>query len=171
MNISIKQVSSDEKEILRNLLEKYNFEFSKWDKRDVNALGLYGYDWFDHYWTEDDRYAFFIMADEKLAGFAMINSYCELTEDIDYSMAEFCVMPKYRRSGVGKKAVLDIFEALHGKWYLKMHPHNVGAARFWNNVIAEYTNNNYILRQGVAGLEFDDGTPADVIFFENGERI
>jgi hypothetical protein len=40
MRVELKQVTVDEKEILRNLLEKYNYEFSKWDKRDVNKLGL-----------------------------------------------------------------------------------------------------------------------------------
>lgn len=33
MNVELKQVTVDEKEILRNLLEKYDYEFSQWDKR------------------------------------------------------------------------------------------------------------------------------------------
>jgi hypothetical protein len=71
MRVELKQVTVDEKEILRNLLEKYNYEFSKWDKRDVNKLGLYGYPFLDYYWTEDKRWAYFIFADDNIAGFAM----------------------------------------------------------------------------------------------------
>ena len=41
MQIETVTVSVDENEILKNLLEKYNFEFSTWDKRDVNDLGIY----------------------------------------------------------------------------------------------------------------------------------
>ena len=68
MRVELKQVTVDEKEILRNLLEKYNYEFSKWDKRDVNKLGLYGYPFLDYYWTEDKRWAYFIFADDNTAG-------------------------------------------------------------------------------------------------------
>ncbi len=167
MNVTIRQITVDEKEILRNLIEKYNYEFSQWDKRDVNALGLYGYRYLDHYWTEESRFAFFIIADDKIAGFAMINSYYDLFEPVDFGVAEFCILPKYRRLGVGKKAIFDIFDRIHGKWHLKMHPQNIGASRFWNNVVAEYTKNNFRLEKNVAGTEFDDGTAADIIFFEN----
>ncbi len=66
MEVEIKEVSIDEKEILRNLQEKYDYEFSQWNKKDVNKLGLYGYDYLDYYWVEDKRHAFFIMVDGKL---------------------------------------------------------------------------------------------------------
>lgn len=167
MQIETVPVSVDEKEILKNLLEKYNFEFSMWDKRDVNDLGLYGYKYLDHYWTEKERYAYFIKVDGKLAGFAMINAYADTDEHVDHGIAEFCVMPKYRRMGVGKIALFQIFDRIHGKWHLKMHPNNTGAKNFWINAISEYTKGNYRLCEAVSGTEFDDGTPEDQIFFEN----
>lgn len=49
MQLEIRLVTQDEKEILRNLLEKYDYESSQWDGRDANALGLFGYTWLDHY--------------------------------------------------------------------------------------------------------------------------
>ncbi len=160
-------VSINEKEILKNLLEKYNFEFSKWDKRDVNDLGLYGYAYLDHYWTEKERHAFFIKFDKKIAGFAMINAYNPTDEPIDHGIAEFCIMPKYRRMGIGKSALFQILDMFHGKWHLKMHPHNTGAKKFWCNAISEYTKENYRLYEAVSGTQFDDGSPEDQIFFEN----
>lgn len=165
--VKIVPVRCDEKEILRNLLEKYNFEFSRWDKRDVNDLGLYGYAYLDHYWTEKERYAFFIKVNDKLAGFAMINAYAETVDPINHGIAEFCILPKYRRMGVGRAALFQIFDRIRGKWHLKMHPHNTAAKSFWCNVISEYTNGNYRLCEAVPGTEFDDGTPEDQIFFEN----
>ena len=63
MQVRLRQIGVDEKEILRNLLEKYDYEFSQWDQRDVNALGLYGYGYLDNYWTEEKRYTFFIEVD------------------------------------------------------------------------------------------------------------
>ena len=90
MVVELKQVTVDEKEILRNLLEKYSYEFSQWDKRDVNKLGLYGYLYLDNYWTEDKRWAYFILVDGKLVGFAMVNDFPEVNDrDTDFQMAEF----------------------------------------------------------------------------------
>ena len=38
MEIAITPVKLEEKEILRNLLEKYNYEFSQYDNEEVNSL-------------------------------------------------------------------------------------------------------------------------------------
>jgi Predicted acetyltransferase len=71
MDIIIEPVKKEEKEILRNLLEKYNYEFSQYNGLDINNLGLYGYDYLDSYWTEENRFPFFIKINNKLAGFIM----------------------------------------------------------------------------------------------------
>lgn len=100
MNIELKRVAADEKEILRNLLEKYDYEFSQWDKRDVNKLGLYGYEYLDNYWTEKNRFAYFILVEEHIAGFVMVNNYPEAEDQkTDFTVAEFFVMYKYRKCG------------------------------------------------------------------------
>ena len=49
MDIELKPVKIQQREILANLLEKYLYEFSQYDGRDVNALGLYGYRYLDYY--------------------------------------------------------------------------------------------------------------------------
>ena len=72
MNITIEPIRNEEKEILRNLLEKYQYEFSQYDNNDVNNIGLFGYNYLDYYWTEKNRFLFFIKVDEKLAGFILI---------------------------------------------------------------------------------------------------
>lgn len=168
MNVELKQVSLDEKEILRNLLEKYEYEFSQWDKRDVNKLGLYGYEYLDYYWTEERRWAYFIMVDSKLAGFIMINDLPEVNDrDTDFQVSEFFVLYKYRRLGIGKKALFKVLDLHRGRWQLKLHPANKASVHFWNNVINEYTKGQYELVQSYPGTEYDDGTLADVFFFES----
>ena len=102
MQVELQPVSIEKREILANLLEKYEYEFSQWNLCDVNPLGLYGYKYLDCYWLEENRWAYFILADGKLAGFVMVNDYAEAPERAtDFSMAEFFVMHKYRRAGVG----------------------------------------------------------------------
>ena len=172
MNVTLSPVQRGEKEILRNLLEKYDYEFSQWDLRDVNDLGLYGYDWLDCYWTEKNRWAYFIRVDGKLAGFVMVNDYPEVPgRPIDFALAEFFVMYKYRRAGVGTAAAQMAFDLHRGAWELKYHPHNKPSSAFWNRVVGDYTGGAYELIRNYPdhSVDYDDGTPADVIFFTNKE--
>lgn len=166
MKLEIVPVGIEEKEILRNLLEKYDYEFSQYDNRDVNKLGLYGYH-IDNYWIEKKHWAFFIKVDGKLAGFAMVNDHPEAKEETDYSLSEFFVMYKYRRLGVGKSVAFKVFDMFKGRWQLKRHPKNVGSVYFWNNVIDEYTKGNYRLVEAYPGSEYADGKRGDIFFFES----
>ena len=167
MKIELVQVKKEEKEILRNLLEKYDYEFSQYDLRDVNALGLYGYDWLDCYWTEERLWPFFIKADGQLAGFVMVNDYPETDEPCEYCMSEFFVLYKYRRAGVGSFAARSVWDRFHGRWQLKLHPKNLPSVHFWQKAVSSYTNGSYRFVKAYSGTEYDDGTPADVYFFEN----
>lgn len=166
MNIQVVPVSIEEKEILKNLLEKYDYEFSQYDGRDVNALGLYGYDYLDHYWVEQNRYAFFIKVDGKLAGFVMINDYPEVVSDTQYTLSEFFVMHKYRKLGVGRHAAYHVFDKFKGKWQLKRHPKNLSSVYFWNAIVKDYTKGKYTFIEAHPEAAYDDGTLGDVFVFE-----
>jgi predicted acetyltransferase len=170
MNITLKPVKLEEREILANLLEKYDYEFSQWDKRDVNPLGLYGYQWLDGYWTEENRWAYFILVDSQLAGFVMVNDYREAPyKAADFSMAEFFVMYKYRHAGVGRFAAKTAFDLHRGHWQLKYHPHNDASVTFWNKVVSDYTAGKYELVPNYPGTEYVDGTLGNILFFDNGK--
>lgn len=164
MNFGLVPVQEDEKEILRNLLEKYLYEFSQYELCDVNDLGLYGYSYLDNYWTEEGRWAFFLKVDGKLAGFAMINDYPEAGKT-DYCMSEFFVMHKYRRCGLGKWAAFQLFQKFPGTWQLKRHPKNIPSVHFWDKVVSEFTGGDYRLESMGGEIAYPDGTPGDVFFF------
>ena len=170
MNIELVPVDVSEKEILRNLLEKYDYEFSQYDQRDVNNLGLYGYDYLDYYWTEEGRHTFFIKVDGKLAGFVMINTYLEVEAATDHTVAEFFVMHKYRGRGVGRYAAFRVFDMFPGKWQLKRHPKNLGSVHFWNKIVSEYTGGDFIYMPSHPQAQYDDGTLGDVFIFESPSK-
>lgn len=52
------KVTADKKAVLNNLMEKYLYEFSQWEKTDVDENGLFNYEWLDCYFTEEKRYPF-----------------------------------------------------------------------------------------------------------------
>lgn len=144
--VSIEQVDYEQKSILRNLLELYKYDFSEFDPEDdINANGLYEYKYLDHYWTEDDRYPFFIKADGKLAGFALIRSIGknEFDQSI-YWMAEFFVMKKYRKAKVGQTAAHEVFNRFCGSWKVGQMESNAPAQAFWRKAIERYTSGNYV---------------------------
>lgn len=139
--LKVIEAKKEDRDTVMNLLEKYLYEFSQWEKTDVNDKGLYGYEYLD----------------------------CYFEEKTDFCLSDFFIMNKYRRKGYGKEAVFQVLTMHHGKWQLKRHPHNIGSVHFWNNVIAEYTKGNFRLVEKYPNKEvdYDDGTLADVFFFEN----
>ena len=168
MDIKLKRILLEDKEILKNLLEKYDYEFSQYDGRDVNKLGLYDYQYLDYYWNEKNRWAYFIEVDGKLSGFVMVNDYSEVEDrKTDFVIAEFFVMYKYRRLGIGKTVFFRLLDLHRGTWQLKRHPKNVPSVHFWNKVIDEYTKGNYEMVASYPQTEYGDGTLADVFFFKS----
>jgi predicted acetyltransferase len=168
MKIEVVPAQIEDREILSNLLEKYDYEFSQYDDRDVNKLGLYGYKYLDCYWLEENRWAYFIKADGKLAGLVFVTTHAEVDDiETDFSICEFFVMYKYRRKGVGKQAFFQVLEKHKGRWQLRLHPKNTASVHFWGNVINEYTKGEYKLEKSHQKAEYCDGTPADVFFFSS----
>jgi len=163
-------VKKEEKQILMNLIEKYEYDFSKYTLADINNLGLFGYDYLDHYFVEENRFAYFVKVDGFLAGFVMINDYPEVkTEKTDYCISEFFILSKYRRQGIGKKVVFEVLNKHRGRWMLKRHPKNIDSVLFWDNVISDYTKGNFTLIKAHPNesIAYEDGSLADVIFFDN----
>ena len=56
--LRIVEAKKEDRDIMMNLLEKYLYEFSQWEKTDVNDNGLYGYEYLDCYFEENNRYPF-----------------------------------------------------------------------------------------------------------------
>lgn len=168
--VELVKVTADKKDVLNNLTEKYLYEFSQWDKTDIGEDGLYGYEYLDCYFTEENRFPYFIKVDGKLAGFVLVNDYPEVEgRKTDFGLSEFFILYKYRRNGVGREAFRQVLDKHHGKWQLKRHPHNLASVHFWDKVIDELTDKNYELIRSYPDrrADYGDGTPADVFFFEN----
>lgn len=168
MNIEVIKVSLVEEPILGNLLKMYCYEWSQYNKFDVNDKGEYE---FEHhlsdYLDKKNHYPFFLKVDGILAGFILIDDDFVLHKNYDYAMGEFFVMYKYRREGVGRYAAKAIFDMFHGKWEIGRHPHNAGSVKFWDSVLSEYTGGKYEVVKSCPGFVYHDGTCGDVLSFEN----
>jgi predicted acetyltransferase len=113
----------------RQLLELYAHDFSERNGADVGDDGTYGYRFLDRYWSEPDRHPFLFRVDGRLAGFALVRS------GPPHDMAEFFVLRKYRRSGVGRDAARAVFARFPGEWQVREQFENTGAIAFWRDAI------------------------------------
>jgi len=144
MEIKLEKASIEQKSILRNLMELYNYDFTEFDPEDVNEYGLYGYKYLDHYWTEEDRFPFLIRVNNNWAGFVLVRKTGMNSKGNDiYSIAEFFIMKKYRKMGVGKEVAQIVFDTFKGEWKIRQIEENIPAQHFWRNVISKYTNDNF----------------------------
>lgn len=137
----------EEKNTIAHLMQYYFYDFSEFVDMDVEDDGLYGsYPYLDSYWMEPGvRFPYLMKVNGKNSGFALVRQI-QTREKTYFSMAEFFIMKKYRRSGVGKRAAMELFDLHPGAWEVFQLETNMPAQRFWNKVISDYTNGEFTER-------------------------
>lgn len=108
--IRVRVAELADKPVLRQLLEFNAYEISRFTEADLGEHGCFGYRYLDHYWTEPDRIPYLITVDARIAGLVLIRM------GSPHTVAEFLVMPKYRRTGIGTAAARKVVAAIPGRW-------------------------------------------------------
>jgi predicted acetyltransferase len=129
------------KQTLVNLMQLYLYDFSEFAPieslyGEADQEGRFAYDGLDDYWREDGRIALTIEANGRLAGFALVNRWSALNRPLDHSVAEFLVLRKYRRAGVGSRAAKLLFARFPGRWEAPVAWYNAPALAFWRRAVA-----------------------------------
>jgi predicted acetyltransferase len=142
--LELTQATLAERQIVRNLMELYQYETSVYQDEDIGPLGLYLYRYFDHYWTEDGRHPFLIRVSGVLAGFVLVNQHAIVSKLPDTRViAEFFILAKFRRSGIGRLVATQLFDMFPGPWEVQEVGRNEAAVAFWRSVIGGYTGGRY----------------------------
>ncbi len=126
MEIELVPAREPDRAVLRRILALYSYDISELNGADVDQHGEFGYRYLDHYWTENDRAAFLLRVDGHWAGFALVRRTAQ------FDMAEFFVMRKYRRRGIGRKAAIDLFQRFPGPWQVRQQQTNP----LWDQLLA-----------------------------------
>jgi predicted acetyltransferase len=92
----------------------------------------------DRFFDREGRHVYIVRADGELAGFALVHR-----ADPVWHMSEFFVMRKYRRSGVGTRFAVTLFDRHPGTWEVRQIHANTPAQVFWRKVIGRYTDGAY----------------------------
>ncbi|QYR21939.1 GNAT family N-acetyltransferase [Paenibacillus sp. sptzw28] len=144
MNFELIHASEEYKDIIRNLMQFYIYDFSEFIKCDVEEDGLFGaYPYLEDYWIETNhRFPYVIKKDDKYVGFILVR-FIEAEERKYFSIAEFFIMKKYRNEGIGKSAAKQVFNFHKGQWEVYQLESNKPAQIFWNKVINEFTQGQF----------------------------
>ncbi|PON15168.1 GNAT family N-acetyltransferase [Candidatus Entotheonella serta] len=142
--IDVLAAEASTQSIIANLLELYLHDFSDFANMDIGEDGRFGYPYLNTYWQENNRYPFLIRANTKLAGFALVRQGTHDPDDPEsMNLAEFFVLRRWLRCGVGQAAAHLIFHRFPGAWKVRVIKTNVGALTFWEKVIASYTKDRF----------------------------
>jgi predicted acetyltransferase len=143
-DLVVSRAGADEASIIANLMQFYIHDFSElWFDREVEGeLGPDGrysdYPGLDAYWTDPTREPWLFRVNGLPVGFALVNTVAHSDAPIDRSVAEFFVVRKHRRRGVGLAAAHAMFGTAWGVWEAAVVRRNVGALAFWRRAAASY---------------------------------
>jgi len=97
-------------------------------------------------WLQEDTDQPLIILESGLrAGCALVNRAPSphVQSGLDFRLAEFFVLRKHRRRGLGRRAVFELFDRFPGTWEISELVRNTPAISFWRRVIGEYTGGRY----------------------------
>jgi predicted acetyltransferase len=135
--------TADEAAVLSNLLELYIHDLSAaFPSVELGSDGRFGYSKLALYWSEPDRhFPFLIRCNSRVVGFALATRGSPASDDPNvFDVAEFFVVRRHRRSGVGRRAAMLLWNRLPGSWVVRASEGVPGAVPFWGSVVAEFTS-------------------------------
>ncbi|WP_282605118.1 GNAT family N-acetyltransferase [Pelagibius sp. Alg239-R121] len=140
-NLQIAKATIVEKPAVARMLQLYLHDFSEFAKvgepyGEIGNDGTFQYEHFDSYWNEAEREALLLRVNGHIAGFVLVNQWSASSLGTDNSMAEFFVLRKYRRSGIGKLVASKIIRQRSGKWEIPVADYNQPALAFWRSVVS-----------------------------------
>jgi len=131
--VEIAIVRNEDAAALRNLFQLYAHDFSEQVPLEIGADGRFGVTVGDEWWTAPDHHPFFLRADGKLVGFALVRNGSRVTSDPSVKdVAEFFVVRGARRRGIGSHAAEALWSAFPGLWEVRVRIANSGGLAFWS---------------------------------------
>ena len=139
-DVEVDGASADERATIVNLFQLYMHDFSEFAEigtlhGEVASDGRFAHGALDVCWREEGWFPLLIRADRRLAGFALVSPWSALDRPLDWSVAEFFVLRKYRRARVGMRAGKLIFERFPGRWEVPVASYNRPALPFWRKTV------------------------------------
>lgn len=132
--------------IIQNMGRFYVYDMSEYMGREegweIPEDGLYECIDFKKYWEDKNSFPFIVRYKNEIAGFVIVDKKGS-TAEIDFNMAQFFMLRKFKNKGLGRYIAHQCFKEFPGTWEVMIIPGNEGAYRFWRSTIKNYTNNHF----------------------------
>lgn len=144
VDLVISRARADEAPIIGNLMQFYIHDFSAlWVDREVEGElepdGRFSdYPLLETYWTDPSREPWLFRINGRPVGFALVNDVAHSEIPVDRAVAEFFIVRKHRRRGVGLAAAHALFGTAWGVWEAAVVRRNCDALAFWRQAAATY---------------------------------
>lgn len=140
-DIEITVARPDERDLVANLFQLYAHDFSDFwigtpngELQDDGRFEAYGP--LDLYWRETGRIPLLFRIAGRPVGFALLNDASHSGLPVDRNMAEFFIVRKHRRGGVGTMAAQTVFSRYPGVWEAAVARKNIAALAFWRRAVS-----------------------------------
>jgi predicted acetyltransferase len=140
---TLQVATQSDAQLLSNLLELYIHDVcAVFPTVELGPDGRFGYPRLPLYWSDPThRFAYLVRQRGRVAGFVLATRGSPVTADPEvFDVAEFFVIRKYRRLGVGRRAAFLLWKCLPGKWTVRVSEGNRAAVTFWSGIVAEFTS-------------------------------
>jgi predicted acetyltransferase len=150
--VLLQTAESHDAPLLASLFELYAHDLSAAFEMDVGADGKFGSPQLASYWHEPERrFPFLIRVGSQLGGFVLVTRGSPVTSNpADLDVAEFFVLRRYRRSGVGRHIAFRLWDRMPGHWIVRVAERNASALSFWTRVVTDYTAGHFTQTQATA---------------------
>ena len=144
-NIEIIAASLEKKPIIAQLYELYTYEMTDLADFDINDNGYYGYKELPLYWNDSNKHPYLVWVNKKLAGFVLVQKGSPIDANPDvWDIAEFFIMRKFRKQGIGRFVAQYIWSQFDGSWQVRVWDNNKVAHAFWAAAIEKYLKKSLI---------------------------
>ncbi len=147
MTPSLQTIPLDHYDLLQNMARFYVYDMSRacghlpnWELPKSGLFECYN---LKNYIIDEDRRAYFVMVDQEIAGFLMINKIVS-TPDTDWNMGEFFVLAKFQGQGIGTQILPLVFKDLPGIWEIGIMPENKPGFQFWSGLLKKLSQQKII---------------------------
>lgn len=145
MSATFELVTAAQLETLHHLMQLYLYDFTEFLDIQLEEDGRFRpYPDLQKYVQEPagKHRSYLFRSMGHIAGFALVD-VDQLTPDGEHYLAEFFVLKRYRRQGIGREAAFALFDLHPGRWSVSQLVNNIPAQSFWRQVIDEYTGGSY----------------------------
>ena len=151
------RASAVDREWLTNVYPFYLHDLTEFDEHyyTLSDRGLWEPDHLPSWLQDDTDHPLIIRQSEAPVGFALVNRApsVHVMPGFRFRLAEFFILKRYRRTGIGLRAAHALFDRFRGRWQLSVLARNAPAIAFWRRVLGDQ-----------ASLQEESGSSGDIVY-------